>query len=254
MRASLDTLLRSLGLRVVTFASTAELRAARWENATSCLLLDVRLRGESGLVFQQASDRPSIPIVVISGFADVEVCRKALKGGAVDFLVKPFTDHELIDAVNLALSLDAARRVRNDTHDELRQSFELLTRREREVLAYVVSGALNKQIASHLGLSLITIKQHRASVMRKMNASSLADLVQVRGDRRATGDMTRHAAIVMRPGRSCADGPAGRTRSSSRRPVRRVPRCAVVGVDDRACDREAHSHAVGFARENGSKS
>lgn len=178
IRASLDTLLRSLGLRVVTFASTAELRATHRENVTSCLLLDVRLRGESGLVFQQASDRPSIPIVVITGFADVEVCRKALKGGAVDFLVKPFTDHELIDAVNLALSLDAARRVRNDTHDELRQSFELLTRREREVLAYVVSGALNKQIASHLGLSLITIKQHRAAVMRKMNASSLADLVR----------------------------------------------------------------------------
>ncbi|WP_175831383.1 response regulator transcription factor [Burkholderia cepacia] len=178
MRASLDTLLRSMGLRVATFASTAELRATRWENVTSCLLLDVRLRGESGLVFQQAQDRPAIPIVVITGFADVEVCRKALKGGAVDFLVKPFTDQELIDAVNLALSLDAARRIRNDTRHELQQSFELLTRREREVLAHVVSGALNKQIAARLGLSLITIKQHRASVMRKMNASSLADLVR----------------------------------------------------------------------------
>ncbi|MCO8645551.1 response regulator [Burkholderia multivorans] len=178
MRASLDTLLRSMGLRVATFASTAELRAAEREDVSSCLLLDVRLRGESGLVFQQAHDRPPVPIVVITGFADVEVCRKALKGGAVDFLVKPFTEQELIDAVNIALSLDAARRSRNDTRQQLQQSFELLTRREREVLAYVVSGALNKQIASRLGLSLITIKQHRASVMRKMNASSLADLVR----------------------------------------------------------------------------
>ncbi|MPV60203.1 DNA-binding response regulator [Burkholderia sp. HI2761] len=178
MRASLDTLLRSMGLRVVTFASTAELRAAQLEDTSSCLLLDVRLRGESGLVFQQATDRPPVPIVVITGFADVDMCRKALKGGAVDFLVKPFTDQELIDAVNLALSLDAARRTHDCTRQRLQQSFEQLTRREREVLAYVVGGALNKQIASHLGLSLITIKQHRASVMRKMNASSLADLVR----------------------------------------------------------------------------
>lgn len=178
VRASLDTLLRSMGMRVATFASTAELRATQWADASSCLLLDVRLRGESGLVFQQAHDRPPVPIVVISGFADVEVCRKALKGGAVDFLVKPFTDQELIDAVNLALSLDAARRTNDSTRRRLQQLFEQLTRREREVLAHVVSGALNKQIASQLGLSLITVKQHRASVMRKMNASSLADLVR----------------------------------------------------------------------------
>ncbi|MBR8459576.1 response regulator transcription factor [Burkholderia dolosa] len=178
VRASLDTLLRSMGLRVVTFASTGEFRAASWQDAPSCLLLDVRLRGESGLMFQQAQDRPALPIVVMTGFADVEVCRKALKGGAIDFLVKPFTDQELIDAVNLALSLDAARRTENDARKRLQQSFELLTRREREVLSYVISGALNKQIASHLGLSLITVKQHRASVMRKMNASSLVDLVR----------------------------------------------------------------------------
>lgn len=178
VRASLDTLLRSMGMRVATFASTAELRATQWADASSCLLLDVRLRGESGLVFQQAHDRPPVPIVVISGFADVEVCRKALKGGAVDFLVKPFTDQELIDAVNHALSLDTARRTNDSTRRRLQQLFEQLTRREREVLAHVVSGALNKQIASQLGLSLITVKQHRASVMRKMNASSLADLVR----------------------------------------------------------------------------
>ncbi|MCC8402724.1 response regulator [Paraburkholderia sp. MMS20-SJTN17] len=178
MRASLDTLLRSVGLRVAVFGSTAELRAAEWENVASCLLLDVRLRGESGLVYQQAEDRPSIPIVFMTGFADVEVCRKALKGGAVDFLVKPFADQELIDAVNSALSLDARRRTQEDTRSRLQQSFDLLTRREREVLSYVISGALNKQIASYLGLSVITVKLHRASVMRKMNASSLADLVR----------------------------------------------------------------------------
>ncbi|WP_116140197.1 response regulator transcription factor [Trinickia diaoshuihuensis] len=178
IRASLDTLLRSVGLRVICFGSIAEFRAAQSEDVVSCLLLDVRLRGESGLVFQQTEDRPRIPIVFITGFANVEVCRKALKGGAVDFLVKPFADQELIDAVNSALAFDAKRRAENDTRDRLQQSFELLTRREREVLAYVISGALNKQIASYLGLSVITVKLHRASVMRKMNASSLADLVR----------------------------------------------------------------------------
>jgi FixJ family two-component response regulator len=167
-----------VGLRVICFGSIAEFRAAQSEDVVSCLLLDVRLRGESGLVFQQTEDRPRIPIVFITGFANVEVCRKALKGGAVDFLVKPFADQELIDAVNSALAFDAKRRAENDTRDRLQQSFELLTRREREVLAYVISGALNKQIASYLGLSVITVKLHRASVMRKMNASSLADLVR----------------------------------------------------------------------------
>lgn len=179
MRASLDTLLRSVGLRVVAFASTSEFRAADCENVASCLLLDVRLRGESGLVFQQKTEgRPSIPIVFMTGFADVQVCRTAMKGGAVDFLVKPFADQELIDAVNSALSSDAKRRTQNNARNQLQQSFALLTRREREVLSYVISGALNKQIASYLGLSVITIKLHRASVMRKMKASSLADLVR----------------------------------------------------------------------------
>ncbi|PRY06162.1 response regulator transcription factor [Paraburkholderia sp. BL25I1N1] len=179
MRASLDTLLRSVGLRVVAFSSTAEFRAAEWEDVASCLLLDVRLRGESGLVFQQQTEsRPPIPIVFMTGFADVQVCRAAMKGGAVDFLVKPFADQELIDAVNSALSSDDKRRTRSNVRDQLQQSFALLTRREREVLSYVISGALNKQIASYLGLSVITIKLHRASVMRKMKASSLADLVR----------------------------------------------------------------------------
>ncbi|MFL9894845.1 response regulator [Paraburkholderia strydomiana] len=179
MRAALDTLLRSVGFHVVAFASTAEFRAAGWENIESCLLLDVRLRGESGLVFQQQTEgRPLIPIVFMSGFADVQVCRTAMKGGAVDFLVKPFADQELIDAVNLALSFDAKRRTQKNANNQLQQSFALLTRREREVLSYVISGALNKQTASYLGLSVITIKLHRASVMRKMKAASLADLVR----------------------------------------------------------------------------
>jgi len=179
MRSSLDTLLRSVGWQVCTFAGTAEFRAHPFEDLPGCLLLDVRLRGESGLAFQQQTDgRPFLPIVVMTGFADVDICKRAMKSGAVDFLVKPFSDQEVIDAVNAALQLDEKRRAADRTRDELQRAYETLTRREREVLAYVVSGALNKQIAWDLHLSLITVKLHRAAVMRKMNASSLADLVR----------------------------------------------------------------------------
>jgi FixJ family two-component response regulator len=179
MRTSLDTLLRSVGWQVHAFASTAEFRAHEFEDLPGCLLLDVRLRGESGLAFQQQTDgRPPLPIVIMTGFADVDICKRAMKGGAVDFLVKPFSDQEVIDAVTAALQLDEKRRASDKTRDELQRAYETLTRREREVLTYVVSGALNKQIAWDLGLSLITVKLHRAAVMRKMNASSLADLVR----------------------------------------------------------------------------
>jgi FixJ family two-component response regulator len=179
VRTSLDTLLRSVGWQVHTFSNTAEFRASHSGDLPGCLLLDVRLRGESGLMFlQQNGGRPVIPIVFMTGFADVDVCKRAMKGGAVDFLVKPFADQEVIDAVNAALLLDEKRRSADKVRDELRQAHDTLTRREREVLEYVVGGALNKQIAWDLGLSVITVKLHRASVMRKMNASSLADLVR----------------------------------------------------------------------------
>jgi len=179
VRTSLDTLLRSVGWQVNTFSSTAEFCASHSEDRPSCLLLDVRLRGESGLVFQQQTNgRPHVPIIFMTGFADVDICKRAMKGGAVDFLVKPFSDQEVIDAVNAALLLDEKRRVADKARGELSCAYETLTRREREVLAYVVGGALNKQIAWDLGLSVITVKLHRAAVMRKMNALSLADLVR----------------------------------------------------------------------------
>ncbi|MFM0502337.1 response regulator transcription factor [Paraburkholderia caffeinilytica] len=179
VRTSLDTLLRSVGWQVHTFASTAEFRASHAEDLPGCLLLDVRLRGESGLVFQQQTNgQPHVPIIFMTGFADVDICKRAMKGGAVDFLVKPFADQEVIDAVNAALLLDEKRRTADKARGELHRAYETLTRREREVLSYVVSGVLNKQIAWDLGLSVITVKLHRAAVMRKMNASSLADLVR----------------------------------------------------------------------------
>jgi FixJ family two-component response regulator len=128
-------------------------------------------------VFQQAHDRPPVPIVVIAA-SPTSRCVARREGRRRRFSGEAVHDQELIDAVNLALSLDTARRTNDSTRRRLQQLFEQLTRREREVLAHVVSGALNKQIASQLGLSLITVKQHRASVMRKMNASSLADLVR----------------------------------------------------------------------------
>jgi FixJ family two-component response regulator len=179
VRRSLDTLLRSIGWQVQTFSSTAEFRATHAQDQPGCLLLDIRLRGESGLVFLQQTDaQQGVPIIFMTGFADVDVCKRAMKGGAVDFLVKPFADQEVIDAVNAALLLDEKRRSADRARGELRDSYETLTRREREVLAYVIGGALNKQIAWDLGLSVITVKLHRAAVMRKMNASSLADLVR----------------------------------------------------------------------------
>ncbi|WP_322068199.1 response regulator transcription factor [Paraburkholderia bannensis] len=179
IRRALSHLLLSVGLCVQSFASTAEFRATPLAHAPCCLLLDIRLRGESGLAFQQqVTDRPDIPIIFITGFADVDICKRAMKGGAFDFLVKPFSDQDVIDAVNGALALDQRRREQTQAHLVLTNAYEQLTRREREVLAFVIGGALNKQIASWLGVSLITIKLHRAAVMKKMNASSLADLVR----------------------------------------------------------------------------
>ncbi|GAB2923947.1 response regulator transcription factor [Paraburkholderia jirisanensis] len=179
VRTSLDLLLRSVGWQVQTFTSTAEFRANHFAQRPGCLVLDVRLRGESGLVFQQQSyDRPTVPIVIITGFADVNMCKRAMKGGAIDFLVKPFADQELIDAVSAALLADQKRRATEKVRRELRSEYEQLTPRERQVLSYVINGAQNKHIALRLGLSLITVKLHRASVMRKMNASSLAELVR----------------------------------------------------------------------------
>jgi FixJ family two-component response regulator len=180
VRQSLDNLLRSVGWHTQTFASTSEFSASYYPQRASCLLLDVRLRGESGLVFQQrkSGDVLSPPIIVMTGFADVEMCKQAMKAGATDFLVKPFLEQQVIDAVTHALVVDRVRRSIAKARNRLQEMFELLTPREKQVFSYVVSGAPNKRIATSLDLSVITIKIHRASVMRKMDASSLADLVR----------------------------------------------------------------------------
>ncbi len=179
MCTSLDTLFRSVGWQVQTFASTAEFRGNHVEQRGGCLLLDVRLRGESGLMYQQRDHGgPSFPVIFMTGFADVKMCRQAMKAGAVDFLLKPFADQEVIDAVNAALLIDEKQRAADRTRRELHSIFARLSARERQVFSYVVAGAQNKQIASYLGVSVITVKLHRAAMMRKMNASSLADLVR----------------------------------------------------------------------------
>lgn len=179
VRTALDGLLRSAGFAVRSYACTAEFQARERKNVPSCLLLDVRLRGESGLVFhQQHKATEPLPFIFMSGYADVRVCVKAMKAGAADFLVKPLADQELIDSVTTALSADRCRLQAAETRSELQRAYGTLTTREREVLGYVVGGAMNKQIAMRAGISEITVKVHRSAAMRKMNATSLADLVR----------------------------------------------------------------------------
>lgn len=176
---SLDTLLRSVGWNVRTFTSTTDFTAKDFEQMPNCVVVDIRLRGESGLMFHQRSrEMLKAPTIFITGFADVEICRRAMKAGAIDFLVKPFSDQELIDAVGAAILIDKTRRDAQKTHRELTDLYQSLTDRQRQVMGFIVNGVQNKDIARRLGLSLITVKMHRASLMRKMNASSLADLVR----------------------------------------------------------------------------
>jgi FixJ family two-component response regulator len=179
IRVSLDSLFRSVGLRTRGFQGTADFKAASIEDVPGCLLLDVRLQGESGLMFQhREQSKLQMPIIFMTGHADIHTCVKAMKAGAIDFLTKPMAEQQVIDAVMGALSVDAARREEMQARTNALHRFDTLTPREREVLARVVSGALNKQIAANLGISEITVKLHRASVMRKMHARSVPDLVR----------------------------------------------------------------------------
>jgi len=179
MRTAVSMLLRSVGHRVETFASAQDFLAREREDAPACLILDVRLRGQSGLAVQAqiAAAGIPIPIVFMTAHGDIAMSVKAMKAGAVDFLAKPFRDQDMLDAVAGALARDEERRRSDRSGAELRHRYETLTAREREVMALVVRGLLNKQIAAEMGLSEITVKMYRGQAMRKMASRSLADFV-----------------------------------------------------------------------------
>jgi FixJ family two-component response regulator len=180
MRRALQMLMRSIGLRVEAFESPDEFLRFPHPAAPSCLILDVRLRGKSGMVFHQeiVNSGMRIPVVFMTGHGDIEMGVKAMKAGALDFLAKPFKDQDMLDAVAQALARDSERLTAETAVTGLRALHESLSPREKEVMAFVLSGRFNKQIASEMNLSEITVKVHRGQVMRKMNARSMPDLVR----------------------------------------------------------------------------
>jgi FixJ family two-component response regulator len=181
MRSALGNLLRSVGHDVRLFGSTAEFLQEAPSDAPGCLVLDVRLPGMSGLDFQNklASTNAHIPIVFMTGHGDIPMSVRAMKGGAVDFLTKPFRDQDMLDAVARAIEADRTRRSGLEAMSGVREGFARLSQREREVMTLVTRGLMNKQVAHELGLSEITVKLYRGQAMRKMGAGSLADLVRM---------------------------------------------------------------------------
>ncbi|MBB3612372.1 response regulator transcription factor [Rhizobium sp. BK602] len=181
VRDGLDSLLRSVGYDVGSFASPRDFLAHRRSFGPACLVLDVRMPDASGLDFQDdlAKSGNPLPIIFLTGHGDVPMSVRAMKAGAVEFLLKPFREQDLLDAIRQALEKDRIRLRQEEADADLQARFSTLTAREREVMALVAQGRLNKQVAAELGLSEITVKVHRGQAMRKMHASSLADLIRM---------------------------------------------------------------------------
>jgi FixJ family two-component response regulator len=181
VRRGLSTLFRSAGLDVEVFASAAEMEQSPRADAANCLVLDVKMPTRNGIEFQErlARSNSQIPIIFITGHANVPMTVRAMKGGAIDFFTKPVDGHAVLGAISAAIDRDRTRRENENAGEALRFAFETLTPREREVMALVTAGLMNKQVAAEMGLREITVKIHRGNIMRKMKARTLPDLVRM---------------------------------------------------------------------------
>jgi FixJ family two-component response regulator len=181
VRESLGDLLRSMDYQVALYGSASEFLNVELPDAPACLVLDIRLPGTSGLELQEYLTRVNIrlPVILMTGFGDIPMSVKGMKAGAVDFLTKPLRHQDLLDAIAVAIRIDQCRRQEVGQIAELQERYALLTPRERQVMALVASGLMNKQVANELSISVVTVKMHRSSVMRKLRAKSVATLVRI---------------------------------------------------------------------------